>query len=45
MCNGFGCIVDHNLNLYFTEPDRGGDCSHSEILERLGWQENTDPFQ
>jgi hypothetical protein len=44
MCNGFGLIVDSDLTLHFIEPDGNGDVSHSKILERLGWQENTDPF-
>jgi len=42
MCNGFGAIVDKELNLYFIEPDSDGDVSHSDILNRLGWQDNTD---
>jgi len=40
MCNGFGAIVDKDLNLYFIEPDSDGDVSHSGILERLGWADN-----
>ena len=42
MCNGFGCLVDKELNLHFVEPDTDGDCSHSQIIERLGWKENED---
>jgi hypothetical protein len=44
MCLGFGLIVDKELNVYFMEPDRDGDCSHSDLLERLGWKENTNKF-
>ena len=40
MCDGFGCIIGKDLQLYFIEPDQGGDVSHSTILERLGWKEN-----
>jgi hypothetical protein len=39
MCEGFAVIVDKELNLYFCEPEPDGDCSHSEILSRLGWRE------
>ena len=42
MCNGFGAIVSNELNVYFCEPNGGGDVSHSEILRRLGWRDNTD---
>ena len=41
MCNGFGIIVDKELNLWFTEPDSDGDCSHSLTINRLGRKENT----
>lgn len=39
MCNGFGLIVTKD-NQYFIEPDKAGDVSHSEILRRLGWNDN-----
>ena len=41
MCQGFGIIVSKELELYFIEPDYSGDCSHTDILARLGWKENT----
>jgi len=45
MCMGFAVIVDKDLNLYFCEPESiSSDCSHSTILYRLGWKENTDKF-
>jgi hypothetical protein len=44
VCNGFGLIVDKNLYIYFVEPDATGDCSHSDILRRLGWRENVNRF-
>jgi len=43
MCKGFGCIVTAE-SVYFIEPDFDGDVSHSEIIKRLGWEENKDPF-
>jgi hypothetical protein len=43
MCNGFGAIVTAQ-DVFFSEPDRDGDVSHSEILRRLGWQDSTDQF-
>jgi hypothetical protein len=43
MCNGFGAIVTQDA-VYFCEPDKDGDIGHSEILNRLGWSENADPF-
>lgn len=42
MCMGFGCLVDKELNLYFSEPDSTGNCSHSQTLYRLDWKENDD---
>jgi len=46
MCNGFGLIVTKGLDCYFIEPSlNSGNCSHSTILERLGWQDNTSPFR
>ena len=42
MSNGMGIIVDKELNLWFSEPDAYGDCSHSLTIERLGWKENGD---
>jgi len=44
MCKGFGVIVDRGLNVWFSEQDYGGDCSHSTTLEHLGWEDNADPF-
>jgi hypothetical protein len=44
MCNGFGMIVDRELNAYFCEPDEDGDCSNTKILERLGWHDNRNQF-
>ena len=44
MCNGFGLIVDKNLDVYFVEPDSEGDVSHSEILYRLGWNDSQDTY-
>jgi hypothetical protein len=44
MCEGFGLIVTNELKAYFCEPDLDGDCSHSEILGRLGWKDNTNQF-
>ena len=44
MCKGFGVIVDRELNVWFSEPVNTGDCSHAEILEHLGWEDNADPF-
>ena len=44
MCEGFGLIVTRERE-YFIEPDKDGDVSHSEILRRLGWKDNTDPFR
>ena len=44
MCKGFGVIVDRELNVWFSETDNTGDCSHAEILEHLGWKDNGDPF-
>lgn len=41
MCEGFGLIVTKD-NLYFIEPDVFGNVSHSAILRRLGWNDNTD---
>ena len=43
MCNGFGAIVTAE-SLYFCEPDAEGNVSHSDILRRLGWPENSDQF-
>ena len=41
MCEGFGVICDRGLNLYFVEPeDYDLDCSHSTILNRLGWADS-----
>jgi len=43
MCQGFGVVIDKDINLWFSEPDTDGNCSHSIIIERLGWRENEDP--
>ena len=43
MCEGFGTIVSNELKVYFIESDYDGNVSHSEILKRLGWTDNTDP--
>ena len=42
MCEGFGMIISKEIKGYFIEPDSVGDISHSDILSRLGWKENTD---
>jgi hypothetical protein len=42
MCEGFGMIISKEIKGYFIEPDSGGDISHSDILARLGWVENSD---
>jgi hypothetical protein len=44
MCNGFGAIVDSELNVYFTKPDENLNIHHSIIINALGWRENTDKF-
>ena len=45
MCKGFGLIIDKELNAYFCEPGlMETNCSHTDILERLGWKENNDPY-
>ena len=44
MCEGFGLIVSKDLKVYFVEPNKEGDCSHSDILSRLGWKDNEDKF-
>ena len=44
MCQGFGLIVSKELKAYFIEPDYNGNCSHSDILDRLGWKENDSKF-
>jgi hypothetical protein len=43
MCQGFGIIIDKDINLWFSEPDTDGNCSHSLIIKRLNWHENVDP--
>jgi hypothetical protein len=42
MCEGFGMIISSDMKGYFTLPSEDGDMSHSEILQALGWKENTD---
>jgi F0F1-type ATP synthase membrane subunit b/b' len=49
MCEGFGCLVVKNaegegFTLKFSEPDEDGNCSHSEILSRLGWEDSQDVY-
>jgi len=44
MCIGFGVIVTKNLDLFFCEPDVDGNCSHTEILKRLEWDDNNNLF-
>jgi hypothetical protein len=44
MCTGFGLIVSKDLKVYFVEPNVTGNCSHSDILERLGWNDSDDKF-
>jgi len=44
MCNGFGMIVSSEIKGYFTKPNMDGDISHTDILNALGWKENTDPI-
>lgn len=44
MCEGFGIICVKDQGLYFCEPDNLGDCSHTEILDRLYIHENTNQF-
>jgi len=44
MCSGFGGIITKDGRLYFSEPDRDSDCSHSKTLERLKINENFDQF-
>lgn len=44
MCRGFGAIVDKDLNIYFTAPDKYLNVSHTDILNALGWVENRFTF-
>ncbi len=44
MCNGFGGIITQDGRLFFSEPDRSGDCSHSELLKRLDMKDSTSQF-
>ena len=44
MCEGFGGIVTRDGRVLFCEPDSDGNCSHSELLNRMGMPENNDPF-
>ena len=44
MCQGFGGIVTRDGRVLFCEPDGDGDCSHSELLTRLGMKDNKDKF-
>ena len=43
MCEGFGLIVTQDTQ-YFVEPDGACNVSHTDILTRLGWQDNGDAF-
>jgi hypothetical protein len=42
MCEGFGLIVTKDGRYLWCEPDRNGNCSHTEILKRAGIKENKD---
>jgi L-rhamnose mutarotase len=44
MCNGFGGIITQDGRVLFAEPDESGDCSHSELLNRLGMKDNKNEF-
>ena len=45
MCEGFGLVIDKELNAWFCEPEQGEiNCSHTKELKRLGWVENTSEF-
>ncbi len=44
MCEGFGGIVTQAGRVLFCEPDSDGNCSHSELLKRLGMKDNSDRF-
>lgn len=44
MCDGFGGIITRLLQLYWSEPDKDGDCSHSVTIERMGIEDNKDIF-
>lgn len=45
MATGFGIIISQGLNAYWTAGDGfNGDTSHTDIIERLGWQENRDVY-
>lgn len=40
MCEGFGMLIDKELNYFFVEPDTMGNVHHSEIFRRLCIKEN-----
>ena len=44
MCQGFGGIITQDGKLFFMEPDFQGNCSHSDLLARLGMEDNDDRF-
>ena len=44
MCEGFGGIVTQDGRVFFNEPDKDGDCSHSTVLERLKLKDSTGQF-
>jgi hypothetical protein len=44
MCEGFGLVVSKDMKAYFMEPNTSGNCSHSDLLERLGWKDNDNQF-
>jgi hypothetical protein len=37
MCDGFGCIVTKQLDVFTIEPDCFNNVSHNEIVRRLGY--------
>jgi hypothetical protein len=41
---GFGVLVGQGLSLFWIEENESGKISHSDIINRLGWNENADPF-
>jgi F0F1-type ATP synthase membrane subunit b/b' len=45
MCNGFGGIITQDGRVMFCEPDKDGDCSHSQLLKRLDIPDNTGRFK
>jgi hypothetical protein len=43
VADGFGALCAQCLDLYWIE-DTGSGVSHSEILRRMGWEENNDVY-